>query len=286
MDAVDAPPLELLYADEHLLAVDKPPGLAVHRSRLVGADEDYLIDRLRRQVDGPLHLAHRLDRATSGVLLVARSQEIAAELGRQLMARTVGKSYLAIVRGWPAEEGAIDYPLSGASLRGEAKPALVKGSLSRAIDVGAALRKGVASKDDALAPLKAATGGRVLFQGEATSVDWLSNEPYMWRELVYTIEGRGAWAGAAYKVWVKNEHHAIWRDDTVIATSPDIFAVLDPQTNKPLTTLGDVTPGRPVTVFGMKALDSAWHTAAGRALLGPRHFGLGFDYVDFEQGPR
>jgi len=120
------PPLDLLYADEHLLAVDKPPGLAVHRSRLVGADEDYLIDRLRRQVDGPLHLAHRLDRATSGVLLVARSQDVAAELGRQLMARTIDKSYLAIVRGWPAEQGEIDYPLSGASLRGEAKPALTR----------------------------------------------------------------------------------------------------------------------------------------------------------------
>lgn len=126
MDAPIAPPLDLLYEDEHLLVVDKPPGLAVHRSRLVGADEDYLIDRLRRQVDGPLHLAHRLDRATSGVLLVARSQEVAAELGRQLMARTVGKSYLAVVRGWPAEEGEIDHPLSGASLRGEAKPALTR----------------------------------------------------------------------------------------------------------------------------------------------------------------
>lgn len=126
MDAEAAPPLDLLYADEHLLVVDKPPGLAVHRSRLVGADEDYLIDRLRRQVDGPLHLTHRLDRATSGVLLVARSQDVAAELGRQLMARTVGKSYLAVVRGWPTEEGEIDYPLSGASLRGGAKPALTR----------------------------------------------------------------------------------------------------------------------------------------------------------------
>lgn len=123
---MSAPPLPLLHVDNVLVAVDKPPGLAVHRSRLVGADKDYLIDRLRRQVDGTLHLAHRLDRATSGVLLVARSQEIAAELGRQLMARTVEKSYLAIVRGWPAEEGEIDYPLSGASLRGEPKPALTR----------------------------------------------------------------------------------------------------------------------------------------------------------------
>ncbi|MBO9664544.1 pseudouridine synthase [Dokdonella sp.] len=119
-------PLQLLHLDEHLVAVNKPHSLAVHRSRLVGDDEDYLIDRLRLQVEGRLHAVHRLDRATSGVLLVARSQDIAAELGRQLMARTVDKSYLAVVRGWPAEQGEIDYPLSGASLRGEAKPALTR----------------------------------------------------------------------------------------------------------------------------------------------------------------
>ena len=119
-------PLPLLYLDEHLVAVDKPAGLAVHRSRLVGADEAYLMDRLRAQVDGPLHAVHRLDRATSGVLLVARDAAVAADLGRQLMARSVDKRYLAVVRGWPAEQGEIDYPLSGASLRGAAKPALTR----------------------------------------------------------------------------------------------------------------------------------------------------------------
>lgn len=121
-----APPLNLIHCDEHLVAVDKPHALAVHRSRLVGADEDYLMDRLRLQVEGRLHAVHRLDRATSGVLLIARSQDIAADLGRQLMARTVEKTYLAVVRGWPAEQGEIDYPLSGSSLRGEAKPALTR----------------------------------------------------------------------------------------------------------------------------------------------------------------
>lgn len=165
----------------------------------------------------------------------------------------------------------------------DARPALVKGSLSRSISVGAVLRSGAKSKSDKLQPLIAETGARVLLEGEATAIDWRSNEPYMWRELVYTIKGRGEWAGADYKIWVKNEHHAIWRDDTVIATSPDIFAVLDPETNRPLTTLGEVTPGRPVTVVGMKALDPAWHSEAGRALLGPKHFNLGFDYVDFER---
>lgn len=164
----------------------------------------------------------------------------------------------------------------------DARPALINGSLSRSIAVGVALRKGASSKSDKLAALLAETGGRLLFEGVATAVDWRNTEPYTFRELTYTIQGRGKSAGATYKIWVKNEHHAVWRDETVIATSPDIVAVLDPETNRPLTTLGDVTPGRPVAVVAMKALDKAWHSAAGRALLGPRHFGLGFDYVDFE----
>lgn len=136
---MNAPPLPLLYLDEHLLAVDKPAGLAVHRSRLVGADETYLMDRLREQVTGQLHAVHRLDRATSGVLLVARDAAVAADLGRQLMARTVDKRYLAVVRGWPAEQGEIDYPLSGASLRGEAKPALTRWRRLATVEVPLAL---------------------------------------------------------------------------------------------------------------------------------------------------
>jgi tRNA pseudouridine65 synthase len=134
-----AEPLDLLYLDDDLLAVNKPAGLAVHRSHLVGTDEDYLMDRLRLQVEGRLHAVHRLDRATSGVLLVARSREIAAELGRQMMARTVEKTYLAVVRGWPAEEGDIDYPLSGSSLRGEAKPALTRWRRLATVEVPIAL---------------------------------------------------------------------------------------------------------------------------------------------------
>jgi DUF917 family protein len=164
----------------------------------------------------------------------------------------------------------------------EARRALVRGSLRKAIEVGTALRHGRAAKQGKLDEMLEVTGGRILFEGTASAVDWRNTEPYAWRELTYTIKGTRKWAGADYRIWVKNEHHAIWRDDSVIGTSPDIFAVLDPDTNRPLTTLGEVIPGRPVVVIAMKALDAAWHTEAGRALLGPRHFGLDFDYVDFE----
>jgi tRNA pseudouridine65 synthase len=116
--------LEILYQDDALLAVNKPAGLAVHRSRMVGNAEEFLIDLLREQVGGTVHLAHRLDRATSGVLLVARSSEVAAALGEQFMGRDVHKQYLAVVRGWPEPlEALIDYPLPGSRETGPRREA-------------------------------------------------------------------------------------------------------------------------------------------------------------------
>lgn len=116
--------LEILYQDDDLVAVNKPANLAVHRSAFVGPDDAFPIDMLREQVEGKLHLAHRLDRATSGVLLVARSSEVAAQLGEQFMGRTVRKRYAAIVRGWPdPEDGCIDYPLPGSRETGPRREA-------------------------------------------------------------------------------------------------------------------------------------------------------------------
>jgi tRNA pseudouridine65 synthase len=116
--------LQILYQDDALVAVNKPANLAVHRSAFVGPDDAFLIDLLREQVEGRLHLAHRLDRATSGVLLVGRSPEVAANLGEQFMGRSVRKQYLAVVRGWPdPEEATIDYPLPGSRETGPRRDA-------------------------------------------------------------------------------------------------------------------------------------------------------------------
>ena len=116
--------LEILYQDDALIAVNKPAGLAVHRSKMVGNAEAFLIDQLREQVGDSAYLAHRLDRATSGVLLVARSKEVAAALGEQFMGRDVHKQYLAVARGWPdPTEGLIDYPLPGSRETGPRREA-------------------------------------------------------------------------------------------------------------------------------------------------------------------
>jgi tRNA pseudouridine65 synthase len=116
--------IDILYQDDELVAVNKPAGLAVHRSKMVGNAEEFLIDLLRDQLGGNVYLAHRLDRATSGVLLIARSSEMAAAMGEQFMGRSVRKHYLAVVRGWPDPlEGVIDYALPGSRETGPRREA-------------------------------------------------------------------------------------------------------------------------------------------------------------------
>lgn len=134
-------PLDVVYEDADLLAVNKPAGLLVHRSAIAADEKVFLLDEVRAYVGAPVFLAHRLDRATSGVLLLAKSREVAAELGRQFMARRVEKSYLAIVRGWPEAEGVIDYALPDSRERSARKPALTRWRVLAGAELPIALGK-------------------------------------------------------------------------------------------------------------------------------------------------
>ncbi|WP_236546139.1 pseudouridine synthase [Stenotrophomonas rhizophila] len=110
----DAVPLQLLHVDDRLAVVNKPAGLMVHDSKLARGEDDFLADRLREQLGKPIFLVHRLDRATSGCLLLAFDRESASVLGKALMGGDVTKDYLAICRGWPAEEAfTVDHDLDG-----------------------------------------------------------------------------------------------------------------------------------------------------------------------------
>jgi tRNA pseudouridine65 synthase len=118
--------IELVFEDDSIVAVNKPAALLVHRSSIAADETDFLLDRLQVQIAAPLFLAHRLDRATSGVILLAKTRAIAGELGRQFMDRCVVKRYLAVVRGWPAAVGVIDYPLPDVRERGPRKVAVTR----------------------------------------------------------------------------------------------------------------------------------------------------------------
>jgi tRNA pseudouridine65 synthase len=114
--------IAILYADEALVAVDKPPGLLVHRSGLADGENDVLVDRVRRTTGRLLFPIHRLDRATSGIVLFAADRQLAGALGAEFMARRVDKRYLAVCRGWPEPEGLIDHALDAPGMP-EKKPA-------------------------------------------------------------------------------------------------------------------------------------------------------------------
>ncbi len=113
-DAPDAAPARefpLLYEDDALLAIDKPAGVAVHGGSGVSFG---VIEQLRRaRPQAPLlELVHRLDRDTSGVLLVAKKRSVLRHLQDQFRQRSTGKTYLALVQGsWPARLKVLDWPL-------------------------------------------------------------------------------------------------------------------------------------------------------------------------------
>jgi tRNA pseudouridine65 synthase len=105
--------LTLIYGDEHLVAIDKPPGLLVHRTQLAAGEDEAALQQLRDQLGRTVWPVHRLDRGTSGVLLFALSAEIASALGAMFEGGRMAKRYLALVRGWPAaDEGVVDHPLA------------------------------------------------------------------------------------------------------------------------------------------------------------------------------
>jgi 23S rRNA pseudouridine955/2504/2580 synthase len=108
-----APPREfpILFEDEHLIAIDKPAGVAVHGGSGVSFG---VIEQLRQARPGAkfLELVHRLDRDTSGILLIARKRSALTRLQDQFRERETGKTYLALVVGaWPANRKVIDVPL-------------------------------------------------------------------------------------------------------------------------------------------------------------------------------
>ena len=119
------PCLPVLWADDWLAVVHKPAGLMVHDSALARGETDFAADRLREQFGRPVFLVHRLDRATSGCLLLAFDRESASTLGKAWMAGEVSKAYLAICRGWPAEPRfSIDHPLDGGPGKPKKKEAI------------------------------------------------------------------------------------------------------------------------------------------------------------------
>ena len=128
-------PLTVLFEDDHLLVVNKPAGLVVHPA--AGNLDGTLVNALLHHCAGKLSgiggvarpgIVHRIDKDTSGLLVVAKTDVAHEGLARQFAARSIDRRYLAIVSGVPkASEGKIDAPLAR-SATNRKKIAIVEGS--------------------------------------------------------------------------------------------------------------------------------------------------------------
>ena len=103
--------LEIIYQDDYLVAINKPPGLLVHRTRIAMDADLFALQILRDQIGQHVYPIHRLDRKTSGVLLFGLNEEIHKTMQQAFAGKQIKKTYLAIVRGYTEETGTIDYPL-------------------------------------------------------------------------------------------------------------------------------------------------------------------------------
>ncbi|MDJ0656759.1 MAG: tRNA pseudouridine(65) synthase TruC [Xanthomonadales bacterium] len=103
--------LEVVYRDDHIIAVNKPPGLLTHRSAIDRHETRFAMQMLRDQIGQRVYPVHRLDKPTSGILLFALSRDCARQLSEQFASRQVDKYYLAVVRGFCPHHGVIDHAL-------------------------------------------------------------------------------------------------------------------------------------------------------------------------------
>jgi tRNA pseudouridine65 synthase len=103
--------LNIIYQDEHLVAIDKPSGLLVHRSLIDKRETRFALQLVRDQIGQHVFPVHRLDRPTSGVLLFTKSSEMARIVSESFANHQVQKQYYAIVRGYADDHEIIDYPL-------------------------------------------------------------------------------------------------------------------------------------------------------------------------------
>ena len=103
--------LPVLFEDGHFIAIDKPAGLLVHRTKLNAGERSFALQMVRDQVGYRVYPVHRLDKPTSGILLFGKDPASARQLSDLIQARELSKTYTAIVRGWVPERDRIDYPL-------------------------------------------------------------------------------------------------------------------------------------------------------------------------------
>jgi len=103
--------INILYRDAYCMAVEKPPGMLVHRTEMGERNERFLLQETRDLAGRHVYPVHRLDRPTSGIVLFSLYREFIHPFHEALRSEEADKLYLAVVRGYIEAEGLIDHPI-------------------------------------------------------------------------------------------------------------------------------------------------------------------------------
>ncbi len=107
--------LEIIFEDENIICVNKPNNVLVHHALLSRnvADEDSLLQLIEKEFQMKVYPIHRLDRKTSGLILLAKEKEFVSKFQELFIAKEIDKIYYGIVRGHSPETKTIDSPVKG-----------------------------------------------------------------------------------------------------------------------------------------------------------------------------
>jgi DUF917 family protein len=164
---------------------------------------------------------------------------------------------------------------------GQAKDLMAQGTLTKALEVGRAIREARETGADPVAAATREVGGRLLFVGEVTRSDIADEESFAFGLGSHDLRGLAQSEGHSFKIWYKNEYHVSWLDGKPFVTSPDSLIMVRLADGEPATSY-DFSVGDQVAVVGREA-HHEHRTPRGIELLGPRHFGFDFDYVPMEK---
>jgi DUF917 family protein len=171
--------------------------------------------------------------------------------------------------------GGVGYPITV----GDLKQASVLGSVTYAETIGRAIRESQERHVDPIEAVLSTTGGFELFKGRIVDVQRRIEKGWSLGEVV--ISGIDHYAGSKMVVQFQNEHLVAIRDGDILASVPDLIAILDSERGTPITT-EELRYGFRVTVIAMPS-DEKWRTPEGIALGGPRHFRYDIDFVPVEE---
>jgi DUF917 family protein len=180
--------------------------------------------------------------------------------------------YVAVLAGGNA--AVIDTPLT----KSTAAKILIKGSISKSIALGKAVRQALQDRRDAVEAVRNVLGGWLVFRGTVKKYEWRNEKGFLFGDV--TLSGDKEWQGQSLRSWIKNEHIFAWLGSKPIVMPPDLIMFLDHSGHG--ITNDALKLGLEVSVVAAKAPE-VWRTPKGLGFFGPRHFGFDFDYVPVER---